>query len=247
MRTLRTTMVALTAALGFAVPAHAAPHATITGAFADACRSFTAGSTKDISHVEVHYTDGRVVKDEAVMAPGYSIDGGAGDEIDVAVVKSGTTTRTFRCDSGSPPVAVLEIRLSPYCQPATSSPGETFYWCSDGSTNPQRTVYVDPGDLRIDMGCLPTEPLCLTVTLRGSSSTDPDGDLAGWSIAFGDGTVVSGDWATTPPAEVTHEFLTGASCGFTSSYCHLTLTVTDAHGRSDTDSIDLAFYDISPD
>jgi hypothetical protein len=52
----------------------------------------------------VHYADGRVVKDESIESPDYSIDGDASDEIDSAIVKSGTTTERFDCAaSNSPP------------------------------------------------------------------------------------------------------------------------------------------------
>jgi hypothetical protein len=71
--------------------------ATITASFGDSCRDFEAHSSKDISHVEIHYSDGRVVKDEAIDGRDFSIDGG--DELDLAVVKSGTTADRFDCDS----------------------------------------------------------------------------------------------------------------------------------------------------
>src|SRR5688500_7090210 len=69
--------------------------ATISGSFADSCRDFTAHSSKDISHVELRYADGRVVKDETIEKPDYSLDGAVGDELGSATVKSGTTTETF--------------------------------------------------------------------------------------------------------------------------------------------------------
>lgn len=245
MKALRAAIVALTATLAYAVPAQASSEATITGTFADACRDFTAHATKDISHVVVHYADGRVVKDETINSRDYSIDGGAGDEIDVLDVKSGTTKESFPCDNGeSPPVAVLEIRLSPNCQPHTPPSGEPFYWCLDGTTNPQRTVFVDPGDLAIDMGCLPTDALCFAITVRGTDSTDPDGDIVSWSIAFDDGAVDGGDWATDPPDEVTHDYAAGS---FGSDYLRITLTVTDSRGQVATDTIELAFFDMTPD
>lgn len=244
MKAFRTTMLALSAALLCAAPAHASSTAEITGSFTDACRDFSAHSTKDVSHVELRYADGRTVKDETIATPDYSLDGGAGDEIDVAVVKSGMTRDTFTCDHGGAPVARLEIRMSLYCQPYTSSTGDTYYWCRDGVPNAQRSAFVDPGGLRIDMGCLGPDPLCLTTTFRGSGSTDPDGDITSWSIAFDDGTVASGGWAATPPEEVTHEY---AWDPCPSVYCRITLTVTDSQGRTDTESIQLAFYDLSPD
>ena len=55
--------------------------ATIRGSFADSCRDFAAHSTKDISHVELRYADGRVTKDESIETPDYSLDGAAGDEL----------------------------------------------------------------------------------------------------------------------------------------------------------------------
>jgi hypothetical protein len=92
--------VALAVALATSVAAaHATPKgnsaATIAGTFSDSCRDFEAHSSKDISHVEIHYADDRVVKDEAVDAPDISIDGG--DEIEFALVKSGTTEERFDC------------------------------------------------------------------------------------------------------------------------------------------------------
>lgn len=77
--------------------------AEITGEFSDQCRDFTAHSSKDISHVELHYEDGRVVKDESVNSPDYSIDGDAGDELDHVIVKSGTTKKRVDCDNGEEP------------------------------------------------------------------------------------------------------------------------------------------------
>lgn len=83
-------LVAAPAAL--ATPGRGRSAATITASFADSCRAFAAHSSKDISHVEFHYVDGRVVKDESISSHDYAIDGGAGDEIEFAIVKSGTTS-----------------------------------------------------------------------------------------------------------------------------------------------------------
>jgi hypothetical protein len=84
--------------------------ATITGSFSDSCRRFVAHSSKrgtqagrDISYVELRYADGRVVRDEAVGDPDYAIDGGPGDEIGVAIVKSGTTIEQFDCEANNGP------------------------------------------------------------------------------------------------------------------------------------------------
>src|SRR5829696_7154665 len=121
-----TALAAVVSALGLAlvapvaaggVPEPRSP-AAITGSFADSCRDFAAHSSKDISHVEIHYVDGRVVKDESTVTSGYAVDGGEGDEIDFALVKSGTTREMFTCPrTNRPPTALLEIRTpdSPNC------------------------------------------------------------------------------------------------------------------------------------
>src|SRR5687768_8375575 len=80
-----------------AVPGGGNSAATITASFADSCRDFAAHSSKDISHVEFHYVETRVVKDETINSHDYAVDGGAGDEIDFATVKSGTTRQDFDC------------------------------------------------------------------------------------------------------------------------------------------------------
>src|SRR5688572_26983756 len=84
--------------------------ATIVAAFSDSCRAFVARSSKDISHVQLHYLDGRVVKDETIGLPAYALDDGPGDELELAIVKSGTTSTMFECGTQNrPPVARLEI------------------------------------------------------------------------------------------------------------------------------------------
>jgi hypothetical protein len=88
--------------------------ATITGAFADSCRDFAAHSTKDISYVELHYVAGPVIRDESINSPDHVIDGGPGDEIAFATVKSGTTIEEFACMPGNrAPTARLEIQTPP--------------------------------------------------------------------------------------------------------------------------------------
>ena len=103
--------------------------ATITGSFSDSCRDFETLSSKDISHVELNYPDGRVAKDEEISSPLFLADGGAGDEIDFAIVKSGTTEQRFVCDN-APPAA-----------------------CSDGIDNDGNGLT----DFPADPGCLSPE------------------------------------------------------------------------------------------
>ncbi len=250
MKTFRTaTAVAALAILLLPNAAAACPRPSISGTFADSCRDFAAHSSRDITRVELRYADGRVHVPGGVSGRDYAVDGGSGDEIASASVTSARTTRTFTCESGRPPSALLEVRLSPGCsQPRTSGSGETTYWCTDGLPNDQRTVHVDPGDLRVDLLCdFTTENLpCTTVSFRGTGSSDPDGDLASWSVEFDDGTVATGDWATSPPLDVTHEYHPlVTSCS--DSVCNVTLTVTDSGGRTATDALTLIFVDATPD
>lgn len=179
--------------------------ATITGSFSDRCRDFTAQSSKDISYVELRYSDGRVVRDETVDSPAYAIDGDSGDEVDAAVVKSYPT-----CLAWDP-----------------------------------RTVWSRPpqGELGF-VFVSPVAPESLTFSFRGTSSTDPDDDIASWSIDFGDGTSTSGGWTTEPPAEVTHSYYVTPSYTVLSD---VTLTVMDDAGQSDSDTISLISIDGNPD
>ena len=238
-------LLALTLVLLSSETAFAKPDATISGAFGDSCRDFSAHSSKDISNVVITYADGRVVKDETINKPDYSLDGGPGDEIVSAVVKSGTTTQSFSCERGRPPTAVLEIRLTSSC--AVYGASNPTYWCTDGAANDQRTVYVDPGDKLVELLCdFTTENLpCTTVSFRGSNSTDPDNDITTWTVDFDDGTIASGDWNTAPLTDVTHEYHPrSATCS--GGYCDVTLTVTDSGGRAHTDTVTLVFVDASP-
>ncbi|MPZ01013.1 MAG: hypothetical protein GEU97_24220 [Actinophytocola sp.] len=130
--------------------------AVITGSFSDECRDFEAdaekpdGKPKDISYVELHYADGRVVKDESVNSPHYEIDEGPGDEKTHAFVKSGTTTERFDCDGGG------------------GDPPE----CSDGVDN--------DGDKKIDYpddpGCDSPEDDSESPNPQCSDGVDNDGD-----------------------------------------------------------------------
>ena len=114
-------MVALTVVAMFAclvaVSAAQAPGksaATVTGAFADSCRDFAVHSSKDISHVEIHYVSSLVIKDESINSHDHAIDGGTGDEIEFAIVKSGRTVAEFACaPDNTAPTARLEIKTPP--------------------------------------------------------------------------------------------------------------------------------------
>ena len=231
--------------------------ATITGSFADSCRDFTTHASKvvsqqgkDISHVVLHYADGRVVKDETINSPDFTVDGGPGAEIDSATVKSGTTNETFVCQqSNDPPTAVLEVNTPEGC----------FTWddgkvdCDGTATRTtwtQSTTALGYGLVAFDcswpddQSCVQHEMPCgqkdfyslcrITYTYRGTSSTDQNDDIVSWSIDFGDGSSVGGDWATNPPSEVSHEYLI--------HYCPTctrepaTLTVTDSAGHTSSNA-----------
>ena len=227
--------------------------ATITASFADSCRDFTTHSSKDISHVEIHYADGRVVKDESISSHDYAIDGGAGDEIELAIVKSGTTSEQFNCvQSNSAPTALLEIK-TPDC----------FEFWAGGLLCDQsvpRTVWTsasavpdtggsDSGLFHWGCGALGDPSLCQwTVSLRGIGSSDPDSDITNWSLDFGDGTSTSGSWNTASPVEIAHEYSRDTywfDCG--GHICVVTLTVTDSAGQSHSDAVRMVFLDLTPD
>jgi hypothetical protein len=247
------TAVVLAVVLVWAVAAGAKGNsaATISATFADSCRDFSARSSKDISHVEIHYVDGRAVKDETIDSPEYAIEGGAGDEIESASVKSGTTRQTFICQrTNSPPTALLEVETPEHC----------FTWddglvvCDGRSARTTWTRSTIPtlgyGIVQFfcqwpdDQSCVDHEMPCgqldgyslcrVTYSVRGMSSTDPDGDITSWSIDFGDGTSTGGDWATNPPTEVSHEYLIHHCPTCTRSPA--TLTVTDSAGNTDSDA-----------
>jgi hypothetical protein len=272
-RVLPLALAALLVALVAVPSAHAGSRhrsrrsaATITASFADSCRDFATHSSKDISHVVFHYADGRVVKDERICGHDYAVDGEAGDEIEFATVKSGTTTEQFDCEqSNGAPTALLEIQTPPIEQ--------TFDTCYDffagglscEQSRPRtdwtgRSEIPDAGGSEsgfFHWGCggFSDYSECpMAITFRGIGSHDPDGDIASWSLDFGDGTSVSGNWST-PPTEVTHEYLRGplrdlycTGYGtFGSNVCLVTLTVTDSAGQSHSDAIVMGFLDQAPD
>jgi hypothetical protein len=240
--------------------------ATITGAFSDACRDFATHSSKDISHVEVGYADGRVVKDETINRPEYSLDGGPGGEIAYAVVKSGTTSQRFACaQSNTPPIARLEI-LTPddtACHPFFESglycdqTAARTTWRSTAGfpTAPDPVTGWSQEAGHLLWGCVTgaqgwsSGGCSLTFHFRGTGSSDADNDITTWSLEFcGEGTAVSGSWAD-PPATVAHTYdLLGA---FTpcdeGNHFRVTLTVTDSAGQSASDTITMGFIDESPD
>ena len=245
--------------------------ATITGSFADACRDFTSRATKvgsqegkDISFVELRYADGRVSKDETINSPDYSLDGATGDEIDFAIVKSGTTTEPFDCVlENRPPTALLEIKTPPVDQIL----GHCWDFAGglDCEQSAARTDWTSTNQIPDDggsesgflhWGCGGFSDISLcsyTISFRGTSSSDPDNDITSWSIDFGDGTSTSGSWNTDPPFEVANsygDYFTFTCVGFGTfgaNICPVTLTVTDSAGQSDSDTIVMAFLQQAPD
>jgi hypothetical protein len=249
LKAVGTAIVVLVASLLLLGSAQAKSQAQITGTFTDSCRDFVAHSSKDISHVVIHYGDGRVVKDETTTTPDYAIDGSAGDEIDSVSVKAGTTTELFDCEPSvinSPPTAVLESHTPPTADGeeatcnASNDPPNLFCHSDD-----PRTVWTqwDSGYVAWAYGhgigdyC----PTTMELSFRGTSSTDPDNDITTWSIDFGDGASASGDWATVP-SEVAHTYPNyhAAPDGFWP--LTVTITVTDSGGLSDSDAMTLVSF-----
>lgn len=208
------------ATLSLSSHADARAGATITASFSDSCRDVAAHASKDISHVVIRYADGREVKDETIDSPDYAIDGGPGDEIASLTVKASVTRQTFTCHAAAarPPVALLET-------PSRCVPAGCTEWTatdSDGSHERCNDMFV-------------------SIPFRGTNSSDPDGDLASWSIDFGDGTApAGGSWTTSPPAAVGHTFPGPA-------LATVTLTVTDATGLTGSDTIVVCLVDFTPD
>jgi hypothetical protein len=266
MRTSITSLVAMLSFLAVLPQAAAAPggrnsSATISAAFTDSCRTFIAQSSKDISHVELRYADGRVVKDETIGVPDYEIEGGAGDELQSAIVKSAITSREFACVAASrPPVARLEIKT-----PAGNSLEGCFDFFEGGLMCEQSTPRVEwtsaaavpdtggatSGLFHWGCGFLTDRSLCsFVMSFRGIGSTDPDADITHWTLDFGDGTSMGGSWSTDPPIEVEHDYSSAyASAGSSGAWTPfvITLTVTDSAGQSSSESMKMAFVDVTPD
>ena len=225
-------LLALAMTLLWSATAVAKPEATITGEFGDSCRDFAAHSSKDISHVVIRYADGRVVNDESTTTPDYAIDGGPGEEIDSVDVKSGQTRETFTCTAtNTPPTAVLEVHLWPECELVDEPSGA--WGCHVPFHDPtliEPTMWVDAGSVDINCGGAGV-PCEITLTFRRASSTDPENDITSWSIAFDGVTSAGGAWAD-PPTEVSFHVTPGRTH-------EVTLTVTDAAGQSDSDTMTL--------
>ena len=236
MALVLTSMLAL-AVNGLAVSAGGAT--TITGSFSDSCRDFDAHSGKDISHVVIQYVDGRAVKDEAIERHDFSIDGDVGDEIDVAIVKSGTTRETFACtNTNSPPTALLEIWTPPLENCHLND--EVHPLCLGSA---ERTDWSRPPGGVIGFAFeAPFAPM--SFDFRGTTSSDPDNDIVIWSIDFGDGTSTSGNWSTESPAMIAHTY---AGFDVLGGMPAVTLTVTDGAGQSATDTMTMFVVDVSPD
>jgi hypothetical protein len=205
--------------------------ATITGSFSNSCRDFQSQSSKDISHVELHYADGRLIKDETIDSPSFAIDGAAGDEIDFVGVKSGRTTEKFNCPrTNSAPTAVLEILTPSNCVVQVES--SDAWNCPDASA--PRTTWLGVSSVSLTQASCSSPDPDRTFRFRGTSSTDADNDIVSWLIEFyffdlAEGTSTSGGWINDPPADVlSADSMEGIL---------VTLTVTDSAGQSHSDTL----------
>lgn len=153
------------------------------------------------------------------------------------MVKSGTTRQAFTCQrTNNPPTAILEI-LTPPLEDCMWFPWPEHPTCM--AAEPRTTWSTLPGSEIAFIFIAPYPPA--TFSFRGTGSSDPDDDLATWSIDFGDGTSTSGSWATEPPTDVSHTFPSFAT------NATVTLLVTDAGGASDSSSITFFNFDGTPD
>lgn len=253
--------VSCVASAAAAAPVQPRCSTTITGSFADSCRDFAAHSSREISYVDLHYADGRVIRHRYIRSRHFTIDGGPGDELDLAKVKSGTTLQEFHCEAANAaPTARLEIETPPVDQ----VPGHC-YDSSDGLICEQsvpRTAWTGPEQIPIfngqrgffEWGCgafSDPSQCSYTFRFRGTSSSDPDADIASWTLDFGDGTSMSGAWSA-PPTEVVHAYPLGREncqgvANGVQQVCVITLTVTDSLGQSDSDTMLMIFLEQSPD
>lgn len=91
-------------------------------------------------------------KDESINSPDYAIDGGAGDEIEFAIVKSGTTTEQFDCvQSNRAPTALLEIQTPPIDQTLEHC-YDFFAGGLDCEQSSPRTVWTSTSEIPDDGG-----------------------------------------------------------------------------------------------
>ncbi|MGH9185031.1 MAG: hypothetical protein ACRD0U_04310, partial [Acidimicrobiales bacterium] len=169
------------------------------------------------------------VPDEAVESPDFWIDGAAGDEIGLVVVKSGSTRKPFSCtQANDPPTAVLEFAIPSDCGVVIEDP--PLMHCPGTTERTEWTGFDEEVVFLLDDLCV-TEPALCDFTLRGTSSIDPNDDLASWAVDFGDGTSATGDWTTTPPVDLV---LTLDGC---SQFSAVTLTVSDSAGNTASDTM----------
>jgi hypothetical protein len=205
----------------------------------------------------IHYADGRLVKDETITKPDYAVGGGPGGEIDSVDVKSGTTTETFTCARpSSPPTALLEIKTpDSECGPFWESGLQCAQWVPRGVWKSSTDFPTEPGSYSSDEAgnllwmCDRALPCSFTFDFRGAGSSDPDDDITSWSLQFGDGASASGSWSADPPADVAHTYSPDgpfSPCAEAGHICVI-LTVTDSAGQSDSDTIRMAFVDVTPD
>ena len=153
-----------------------------------------------------------------------------------------------------PPTAVLEIFTPPIdlsddppeasCSPSTDA-DDPHLGCSYHAERTVWTQWGPPGRIlwaickglqNEHCAAYPFDEIPWTFDFRGSTSSDPDGDLTHWAIDFGDGTSASGSWHTDSPVDLEHTYVTRDFYTDT-GYLTLTLTVTDAAGHVETDTL----------
>ena len=109
------------------------------------------------------------------------------------------------------------------------SPGTTYHYqvVASNSVNnatgygQDMTFTTDKAPNAVLAADVTSGPVPLPVTFNGVSSADPDGSIASWTLAFGDGTSTGGSGSV--PSAITHTYTSACSC--TAS-----LTVTDNQG-----------------
>ena len=154
------------------------------------------------------------------------------------------------CTQPRPPTAVLEVKIpegacgpfddgglqcdghaarNAWAHPFIPSLGYGMVLFGCGWPDDQACV-----DHKMPCGQKDFYSLCeVTYTYRGTSSTDPDNDIVSWTLDFGDGSSTGGNWATSPPTEVSHLYQIHHCPNCTRDPA--TLTVTDSSGLTDSD------------